>query len=339
MLELFRAAFRLPRGASAFADRVDWLHFFVISVTVVGVFVLSTIALYFVVRYRQQPTDESTPALHASGAREGMIITGTLSLFVLWWVIGYRQYLTLYTPPPGASSVYVVAKQWMWKFSYPSGNVSNNVLSVEVGRPVELIMTSRDVIHSFFVPALRAKQDVLPGRYVTLSFTPKLVGTFPIYCAEYCGINHSRMLGEVHVLGSEQYQRYLADAAASRSLAQIGRDAALKRGCFSCHTVDGQRHIGPSWSRLFGSSVALTDGQHITADAAYLTESMMDPAARVVAGYSPVMPTYLGTLDAAETAAIVEYIRSLQDGPITPSVKLPAVQVPLAASARPSEAP
>jgi cytochrome c oxidase subunit 2 len=268
-----------------------------------------------------------------------MIIGGTLSLFLLWWVIGYRQYLTLYVRPRGASSVYVVAKQWTWKFSYPSGRLSNNVLTVEAGRPVELIMTSRDVIHSFFVPALRAKQDVLPGRYVTLSFTPRLVGTFPIYCAEYCGINHSKMLGEVHVLASDQYERYLADAAAARPLAEIGRDAALKRGCFSCHTVDGQRHIGPSWSRLYGSSVALTNGEHVTADAAYLTESMMDPTAKIVASYSPTMPTYLGTLDSAETAAIVEYIRSLQDGPIAPSVKLPVVQVPLAPSARPSEAP
>jgi cytochrome c oxidase subunit 2 len=327
MLELFRRLFWLPRAASAAADQIDLLHLFVISVTMLGVTVLTLMALYLVVRYRHRRAqgESSTPTITVTGGREALLVGGTLALFVLWWLIGYQQFLNMRRRPVGPSVVYVVAKQWMWKFSHSSGQLENNVLTVPVGRPVELVMISRDVIHSFFVPAMRVKQDVLPGRYVTLWFEPREPGTFPIYCAEYCGIRHSEMLGEVHVLEARDYQRFVANAEASRPLAEVGRDAALRHACFSCHTVDGQPHIGPTWSRLFGSDVALTDGQHVAADPAYITESMMDPAARIVAGYPPVMPTYLGSLDSAETAAIVEYIRSLQAGPIAPTVQLPAL--------------
>jgi cytochrome c oxidase subunit 2 len=332
MLRWFRVLFRLPPGASSFADGVDSLHLFLIGSTLLGVLVLSLLTTYFVLRYRERSGVVSTPVVEASGRGELLLVGGTLFLFVLWWVIGYRQYLNMRRRPPGATAVYVVAKQWMWKFSHENGALENNVLTIPVGRPVELIMKSRDVIHSFFVPAMRVKQDVLPGRFTTLWFTPTMTGNFPLYCAEYCGTSHSAMLGEVHVLGADEYQRFLSGSTGARSLAEIGRDAALKHACFSCHTVDGQRHIGPSWSRLYGSDVTLSTGEHITADAAYLTESMMDPAARVVAGYAPVMPTYFGSLDSTEAAAIVAYIRSLEQGPISPSIRLPEAIVPAGAA-------
>ena len=327
MLELFRELFALPPGASSFADGIDWLHLFVIGTTLLGVSVITFLALVFIVRYRQRPGDHSTPVVRVSGGREAALVLGTLALFLLWWVIGYRQYLTMRVRPEGADAVYVTAKQWMWKFSHGQGQIENNRLTVPVGQPVELIMISRDVIHSFYVPAMRVKQDVLPGRYVSVWFRPVKAGTYPIYCAEYCGILHSGMLGEVRVLSGTEYRHWQEDASRARPLAELGREAAVKHACFSCHTVDGQRHIGPTWSKLYGSEVALSNGQHVVADAAYLTESMMDPAAQVVLGYAPVMPTYLGSLDASETGAIVEYIRSLQDAPATPSVRLPEVQV------------
>jgi len=336
MLESFRKLFALPPGASSFADGIDWLHLFVIGTTLLGVSIITLLALVFIIRYRQRPGDHSTPVVRVSGGRESALVLGTLALFLVWWTIGYRQYLTMRLRPEGADTVYVTAKQWMWKFSHGQGQIENNVLTVAVGRPVELIMISRDVIHSFYVPAMRVKQDVLPGRYVSLWFQPVKAGSYPIYCAEYCGILHSGMLGQVRVLSADEYQRWQADATRARPLAELGREAALKHACFSCHTVDGQKHIGPTWSKLYGSDVALTDGQHVIADAAYLTESMMDPAARVVLGYAPVMPTYLGSLDSAETAAIVEYIRSLQNAPITPSVRLPEVNVVPSASASPT---
>ena len=327
MLESFRKLFGLPPGASSFADGIDWLHLFVIGTTLLGVTVITVLALVFIVRYRQRPNDHSTPVLRVSGGREAALVLGTLALFLSWWVIGYRQYLNMRVRPDGADAVYVTAKQWMWKFSHSQGQIENDTLTVPVGRPVELIMISRDVIHSFYVPAMRVKQDVLPGRYVSVWFEPVRVGTYPIYCAEYCGILHSGMLGEVHVLSDDEYRHWQGDATRARPLAELGREAALKHACFSCHTVDGQKHVGPTWSKLYGSDVALANGQHAVADAAYLTEAMMDPAARVVLGYAPVMPTYLGSLDSAETAAIVEYIRSLQDAPAAPSVLLPSVAV------------
>jgi cytochrome c oxidase subunit 2 len=327
MLELFRKLLHLPPAASSFARGVDGLHVFVIVTTFLGVGVIGAITTYFVVRWRERAPGAATPRVAVSVGRESALVVGTLALFFLWWVIGYRQYLEMRRRPANAIPVYVIAKQWMWKFSYADGRIANDVLTVPLGRPVELIMTSRDVIHSFFVPAMRVKQDVLPGRYVTLWFQPIKAGTYPLFCAEYCGVSHSKMLGEVQVLDDASYRRWQQDATQSTSLAAFGRDAAVRHACLSCHTIDGQPHIGPTWSRLYGSPVKLADGREVVADPAYLTESMMDPAAEIVAGYPAVMPTYLGSLDTAETAAIVEYIRSLQAGPVTASVALPRLAV------------
>jgi cytochrome c oxidase subunit 2 len=332
MLPLFRSLFFLPPGASSFADGVDSLHLFVIASTLAGTTTIALLALFFIVRHRRRAGDHSTPELRAGGKGEAILVFGTLSLFLTWWIVGCRQYLTMRRPPADAARVYVVAKQWTWKFTHADGRLENDALTLPVGRPVELVMISRDVIHSLFVPAMRVKQDVLPGRYVSLWFTPVRAGTYPIFCAEYCGLSHSAMRGEVRVLGDADYRHWLEEAAGVRSLAQIGREAAVRHACLACHTVDGQPHLGPTWSRLYGTEVTLTDGTHVRADAAYLTESMLDPAARVVAGYGAIMPTYRGALSQPETAAIVEYIRSLEHGPIAPSVGLPAVRTAASAN-------
>ncbi len=337
MLELFRHLFALPPGASTFADGIDWLHFVVIGTTLLGSLFVAAVAAVFIVRYRQRNGLESTPRVTASRWNEGLIIAAILSLFVGFWVFGYRQFLQMQQRPPGATLVYVVAKQWMWKFSYPNGQSSTDVLVIPQGQPVQLVMTSRDVIHSFFVPAFRVKRDVLPGRYVSQWFQATRAGRYPIRCAEYCGVSHSGMLGEVRVLSAADYAAWLdapgREPSRGPSLAALGREAAVRHGCLSCHTVDGQRHIGPSFSRLYGATIELSNGQHLEADVAYLTRSMMDPAAEVVAGFPAVMPTYLGSLPQPEVAAIVEYIRSLKDGPIDPSVLLPRLEVEAAGGA------
>lgn len=343
MLELLRRLFLLPAGASSFADGVDALHFSIIGTTLVGATALALAVTFFLTRYRQRVPGAATPRLVVTRGGEALMIGGTLSLFLLWWVIGYRQYVQMRRTPPGArDTVYVMAKQWMWKFSYPSGESSLGVLTLPLGRKVQLIMTSRDVIHSFFVPAFRVKQDVLPGRYVTLWFEPTLPGEYPIECAEYCGVSHSHMLGRVRVLTAPAYATWLEaggrSPAGGAKLAEAGRAAAVKHACLACHTVDGRAHIGPSWRGLFGSSVELTNGQHVTADAEYLTRAMMDPAAEIVAGYRAVMPTYLGSLSQPEVAAILEYIRSLPSVAPVPSVSLPRVQV-LDSSAPPAAEP
>jgi cytochrome c oxidase subunit 2 len=327
MLELFRKLFALPSGASSFASGVDWLHFVVIGTTLLGALGIGLLATLLIVRYRNEARGRATAHVEATWRQEALVIGGILTLFLAFWVVGLRQYLQMRRAPSTARRAYVTAKQWMWKFTYADGASSNNVLTVEVGVPVELFMTSRDVIHSFFVPAFRSKQDVLPGRYTTLWFEPVKVGDFAIYCAEYCGVSHSNMVGVVRVLSRSEYARWRERSAqpSGESLASIGRDVAVRHACFACHTVDGQPHVGPTWRGLFGSSVELTNGQRVTADSAYLTRSMMEPAAEIVAGFRPVMPTYMGSLSQPETAALVEYIRSLEHAPIAPAIALPRV--------------
>lgn len=326
----------LPPEASTYAGDVDTLHFFVISTTMLGATFVFLLALYFLVRYRQRAAGELTPHVTTPLPQEVLLIGSILSLFLVFWVVGTLQYDRMETPPPGAMPVYVTAKQWMWKFSYLDGRSSMDVLTVPVGKPIKLVMTSRDVIHSFYVPAFRMKQDVVPGRYYTAWFEAKEPGVYTIDCAEYCGVNHSRMLGEVHVLSTQDYARWLdARPPATEDLVQEGRDVAARRGCLNCHTLDGQPHIGPSWAGLYLSPVRLDGGRTVVADDAYLTRSMMDPQADVVAGFRGVMPTYRGVLPEPEVAALVELIHSLQDLPYAPSITLPKV-IPQA-SARPQE--
>ncbi|HET9933436.1 MAG TPA: c-type cytochrome [Polyangiaceae bacterium] len=338
MLELFRRLFALPRGASSVAAGVDWLHFLVIGTTLLGALGIGVLATALIIRNRNEARGGATPRIAASRREEALVIAGILGLFCAFWLIGFRQYLEMQRPPSGARRVYVTAKQWMWKFTDIEGRSSNDVLTVEVGAKVELLMTSRDVIHSFFVPAFRLKRDVVPGRYTAIWFQPVETGEFPIYCAEYCGVAHSNMAGVVRVLSSADYGRWLQGAEPSKgqSLAEVGREAAVRHACFACHTVDGQPHIGPTWSGLYGSTVELADGHRVIADAAYLTRSMMEPSAELVAGYPPVMPTYLGSVSQPETAALIEYIRSLQHTNPAPSVTLPRL---VSETARAADAP
>jgi cytochrome c oxidase subunit 2 len=252
------------------------------------------------------------------------------------------------TAPPDAIPIYVTGKQWMWKFAYPDGRAAMDVLTVPVNRPIKLVMTSRDVIHSFYVPAFRMKHDVVPGRYYTAWFQANTPGTYAVECAEYCGVDHSRMIAHVQVLSQPDYARWLegqmpptaeglagASAKAGGDLAETGRAVASRRGCFNCHTLDGQPHIGPTWAGLYDSEVTMTDGRVLVADEAYLTRSMMDPQVDVVRGYKGVMPTYRGVLEEPEVAALVEFIKTLHNQPFQPVMRLPRVE-PLG-SAQPQE--
>jgi cytochrome c oxidase subunit 2 len=326
MNDLLRRLLNLPPQASTYARDVDVLHYFVITTTMLGATFVFLLALYFLVRYRRRTPGETTVRLVTSTPQEVFIIGSILSLFLVFWVVGTLQYDRMMTPPPDAMTVYVTAKQWMWKFSYADGRSSMDVLTVPEGKPVRLVMTSRDVIHSFYVPAFRMKHDVVPGRYYTAWFEAKAPGTYAIDCAEYCGVNHSRMLGEVHVLPPGDYARWLEGHPPARGdLVEAGRDVAARRGCLNCHTLDGQPHIGPTWVGLYGSQVTLDGGRTVLADDAYLTRSMMDPQADIVAGYKGVMPTYRGVLEEPDAAALVELIRSLQTAPYAPSITLPKV--------------
>lgn len=339
-MELLRRILFLPGGASSIATEIDLLHAFVITVTMLGSTGIFVAAVAFMWRYHESRRPATTKRVVATLGFEITLIGGLLSLFILWWVIGYEQYQRMRTPPPDSTDVHVVAKQWMWQFADESGRRSQSVIVAPRGRPIRLIMTSRDVVHSFFVPAFRIKQDVVPGVYTRTWFQADRAGTYDIYCTEYCGLDHSRMRGSVVVLEPWDYDRYLEGAVppsviAARGgappvpredLVASGERLAVHYGCFSCHTVTGEPHIAPSWRGLYGSLRELEDGEVVRADDAYLTESMMQPAVRVVSGYQPVMPSFRGVLDASDTAAIVEYIRSLsQPAREPPPVELPAV--------------
>lgn len=345
MIELFRALLGLPPGASTSADDIDLLHFSVISVTMLVSGYVFAAAAWFCVRYYRRSADQLTERFSATRRHEALTITVLLTMFISWWVIGFRQYVRMVEPPKDAEIVYVDAKQWMWKFTYAGGRDTNDVLTVPVGKPIKLVMTSRDVIHSFFVPAFRTKADVIPGRYTTLWFEAKTPGTYPIWCAEYCGVSHSLMRGEVVVLSQDDYARWLrGDRDQARleagtehgDLVGLGRAVAVRRACVACHTLDGQRHVGPTWSGLFGSERVLADGRRVIADESYLTRSMMEPNVELVAGYPQIMPTYQGTLTAAETGALVELIRSLKDAPIAPGIALPLLDVAAAPDGGPT---
>jgi cytochrome c oxidase subunit 2 len=337
----------LPPEATSVARSIDRLHFFVISVTFAGAFAVGAVAFAFLVRYRARGEDEATPEVIVPRRLEIGVGLGLLALFVFWWFIGFRQYVAIETAPPGSLEVYVTAKQWMWKFSRADGERSAGVLVVPKDKSIRLLLTSRDVVHSFFVPAFRIKQDALPGRYTSLWFKADRAGTYPVYCAEYCGVDHSRMWASVVVLDAPDYERYLAGQTPDRvthagaqpelandgivgarevtNMVDEGRAAASRYGCFSCHTVDGQRHIGPTWQGLYASTVPLASGKTVVASEDYLTRSMMDPHDDVVAGYSPIMPTYQGALPQPDAAAIVEFIKSLRYDEASPPVPLPSV--------------
>jgi cytochrome c oxidase subunit II len=326
MNDFMRRILVLPEQASTVAPGIDALHYFVIIVTMIGSAAVFTTALVFVVKYRRVPGTRATPRVEAGIKLEVGLLVGLLVLFLVWWLIGYRQYIHLRYPPDDAMEVYVTGKQWMWKFTYPEGIHQAPNLTVPVDQPVKLIMTSRDVIHSFYVPAFRVKMDVIPGRYTTLWFEATRPGVYPIYCAEFCGLEHARMIGEVVVLDSRDWERWIehvtpdvgppiaSTAAIPGNLAARGREVAIAAGCLACHSIDGSPHIGPTFVGLYGSISPATDGTEVLVDEGHITRSMMDPRARIREGFPPVMPSYQGILAPAETAAILEYIKSLRFG-------------------------
>lgn len=322
MNEILRTLLALPEQGSTVAYGIDVLHYVVISISMLGAVGVATVVAVLLLRFRRRrgytpPRRRRTVSLRL----EVLVIGGLLSMFLVFWVIGFRQFVHLQTPPAGAMDVYVVAKQWMWTFAYPDGRASIHDLYVPVGRPVRLILTSRDVIHSFFVPQFRVKQDVLPGRATTVWFEAVRPGEYDIFCAEYCGTEHSMMRGRVIVLDDEAWATWSEHRPArDQDLAKAGERIAADHGCLRCHTVDGTPHLGPTWAGLYGSEVVFSDGSKLRADEAYLTESMMDPERRIRRPFAPIMPSYRGLLEGGEVAALVEYIRSL---PVRPEPESP----------------
>jgi cytochrome c oxidase subunit 2 len=310
MNELFRRMLGLPPQAGSLARRIDTLHYVVIGTSFVVAFVVFALVIYFLVRFRERPGEPRHRGKVPPIVEIGLTAV-TLAVFLAFWVVGFGQFRAIHTVTPGAPRIYVVAKQWMWEAVYPDGTAVQDAIRVPVGRPVVLLLTARDVIHSFYVPSFRLKQDVVPGRITELEITATTPGEYDILCAEYCGTGHSRMRGRVVALPPADYAAWL-ESHATPDLAATGEKLAAEKGCLRCHTVDGTPHLGPTFRGLYGSTVELANGTTVVADEAYLTESMMDPTTKMVRGFQPLMPSYLGQLAGPEAAAIVEFIRSLR---------------------------
>jgi cytochrome c oxidase subunit 2 len=332
MNELMLKLLWLPPQASTMSTRIDYLHYFVITTTMVVSTLIGMAGIGFYVKYRWRGRiGAKGEPVYTTFLGEALIIGVPAFFFLLWFAIGFRDFVKIQTPPANAMDVYVMGKQWMWKFAYPDGPNGVNVLRVPSGRPVRLLMTSRDVIHSFFVPAFRMKMDVLPGRYTETWFEATKTGRFPVYCTEMCGTGHSTMRAEVVVMAPAEFDKWIAeqrdntrarqrdgikiaieDREPKATMIEIGHKLAESAGCFKCHSTDGSAHIGPTWLDMYMRKETLQDGSVQIADEAYITESMMEPKLKQVRNYGLVMPTYKGRLEGPESAAIVEYIKSLR---------------------------
>ena len=299
-----------PDQASSVARKVDALYFYLTGVTIFFTVLIFSCVFYFAIRYRRRSEDELPKPIHGSLKLEIFWSVVPLALVMVMFFWGAALYLHMRRAPADATQLFVVGKQWMWKIQHPEGQREINELHVPVGRAVKLTMTSEDVIHSFYVPAFRVKMDVLPGRYTELWFTPTKTGEYHLFCAEYCGTKHSGMIGKVIVMEPADYEAWLSGAPAGESIEQAGARLFTQFNCQTCHE-QGPTSRGPSLHEILGRTVRMKSGETVTVDEAYLRESILQPNAKIVAGYEAVMPTYQGQLSEEQVVQLIAYIKSL----------------------------
>lgn len=308
----------LPPAKSTMAEQTDTLFWFVHLSSLVLTIGLIAVIVYFVVKYRRKSEDEVTPLITHNNALEvtWSVIPLIMVLIVFGW--GYQIFTNQRVVPDDAYEVNVTAQKWAWQFTYENGARSNGKLHVPADRPVKLVMSSKDVIHSFYVPDYRLKQDVVPGRYTEMWFNAPDTSRSLIFCTEYCGTGHSDMLGEVIVHEEEDFENWLAENASGGGKpedlapAEWGEQLVQEWACTTCHSTDGSQMTGPTWQGLFGHEVTLADGSTVTADENYIRESILEPSSKVVEGFPNVMNTYQGQLNDEQINAIIEYIKTLK---------------------------
>jgi cytochrome c oxidase subunit II len=301
----------LPETASTFASDVDPLWWFLVAVTIVMTLLIFAGVFFFALKYRRRRPGERTAYIHGSMKLEIIWSVIPLMVMLVMFFWGARLYFDYYTPPPDALDVYLTAKQWMWKVQYPEGQREINEIHVPVDRAVKLTMASEDVIHSLFIPAFRLKRDVVPGHFNVAWFRATKPGRYHLYCAEYCGTQHSGMIGWVNVMEPADYENWLAGGGVSGSMASQGEKMFQQLGCSSCHLMDEQGR-GPNLRNVYGNPVRLDDGRVVTADGVYIRESILNPNAKIVAGFkSNIMPTFQGQVSEEALLQLIAYIRSL----------------------------
>ena len=303
-----------PQSASNTGDVVNAIFIGLVLVAAfICLFNYGLVGL-FAVRYRQGSDADRSHRVQETWHWEIGWTTATLFAFLLLFVWGAGAYVWLFQPPPIPDEVFVVGKQWMWKFQHADGVREINELHLPVGRPVRLVMISQDVIHSFFVPAFRDKHDVLPGVYETLWFTPTHTGKYRIFCAEFCGTDHALMRGQVVVMDPPAFEKWLRAQPPSDSLAAQGEALFRKLGCSGCHGANSSVHA-PPLEGVYGGLVHLSDGSTVRADDRYIHDSILLPESQVVAGYQPVMPSFAGQIGEDDVFKLIAYIKSLADRP------------------------
>jgi len=309
----------LPPQGSTISGSVDSLFHFILVTSTIFFLIIVLGALYFVLRYRKRANTAvqlTSGPTHSTKLELLWTIIPTILVFIVFlW--GFKTYLRMHVVPGDALKIKVTAQKWFWSFDYTkSGAKSLNELVVPVGKPVELTMSSTDVIHSFYVPGFRIKMDVLPNRYTVTWFEATNAGVYDLFCAEYCGTGHSEMIGKVRAVGEREFSQWLEASSSSGEgmpLADYGAKLYSSKACVTCHTIDGTVKVGPSFKGLFGTQQVMVDGKRVLVDENYLRESILNPMAKVVAGFQPVMPSFQGLLNDKDIDALVEYIKSLQE--------------------------
>jgi cytochrome c oxidase subunit 2 len=301
-----------PESASSLAGDVDALYLVWVAISVFFTLLIAGLILYLMARYRRRDPDDVGADEQAPVWLEIAWSAIPLAITLVMFAWGTLVFYDIYRPPQDAVEYTAIGRQWMWKLQHPEGQREINTLHVPVGQSVRLKLASEDVIHSFYIPAFRVKQDVVPGRYTSLWFRPTKVGVYHLFCAEYCGAEHSKMVGSVIVMEPQDYENWLSGGTGGKSMVSSGGELFQSLACVTCHVgAPGRTQRGPSLEGVYGHQVALADGRAIVADDNYIRESILTPTAKVVAGYDPVMPTFQGQVSEEQLSQLVAYVRSL----------------------------
>ena len=310
-----------PEQASTFAPEVDRLYFFALGVSAFFSLLIAVVIFFFFVKFRRREADEVGAKIEGSHLLEATWSLIPLIICMVMFAWGAKVFFHGMTPPDDAVEYLATGKQWMWKFQHPEGQREINHLHVPVGQKIKLTMTSEDVIHSFFVPAFRVKRDVLPGRYSTVWFEATKPGTYHLFCTEYCGAEHAQMIGSVTVMEQAEYQAWLAGQELGAPMIS-GEQLFSQYVCNTCHYEDSSGR-GPSLHDIYGREEQMADGQTVIVDDNYLRESILNPSAKLVKDYQPLMPTYQGQISESNLLQLIKYIKSLSDTPSTAEAAAP----------------
>jgi cytochrome c oxidase subunit II len=299
-----------PPAASSVANSVDQLYYMLSGITIFFTVLIFSIIFYFMLKYRRKSPDQSGTETHTPMALEltWTIIPSLICVVLFVW--SSSLYVHNGRPPASSTEIFVIGKQWMWHLQHPEGPREINELHVPVGVPVKLTMTSQDVIHDFYIPAFRVKKDVLPGRYSSIWFQPTETGTFHLFCAQYCGTNHSEMIGWVYVMPQAEYAAWLAGGEKNDSMAQQGERLFNQFGCGNCHAADASGR-GPSLAGIYGRPQRTANGETQIVDEAIIRQSILVPSSVHLPNYPAIMPTYSGQIDEEQMLQLIAYVKSL----------------------------